>query len=214
MSLNIEGLQRVENLSKDEILDLCAHMTHSVYPHEQVYGDYCSIQSYIDCPPRDVFRYLARTESLSEWTCSLRDQVLHREPDLYEFTDRIGGKTKCYCRTVAHAEAMTVDYHCAWDQPDHLWMIYLMRVIPAPLVLGKPGSVVLWTNCHHPFYARNPFPEAGVPGRKFWVGDAWHMFYAGHSIEMKNLKLILEHRHAHGLALFGEQDQCLAAAAA
>ncbi len=50
---------------------------------------------------------------------------------------------------------MTVDYHCAWDQGKHLWMIYLMRFVDAETVLDKPGSVVLWTSCHHPFYDRN-----------------------------------------------------------
>ena len=58
-------------------------------------------------------------------------------------TDKIGGATKIFTRVVSHPGAMTVDYHCAWDQGDKLWMIYLMRVIPAQLVLNKPGSVVL-----------------------------------------------------------------------
>jgi hypothetical protein len=49
-----------------------------------------------------------------------------------------------------------VDYHCAWDQGKHLWMVYLMRVIGAQTVLDKPGSVVLWTNCRHPFMTTTP----------------------------------------------------------
>ncbi|AKJ29543.1 hypothetical protein AAW51_2852 [Caldimonas brevitalea] len=183
--------------------NLCLELTHSVYPHDQIYGDYCPIQGYINCPPEDTFQYLADTKKLAEWTYSLRNPMLHGEPDLYRFTDQIGGTTPCFCRTVANREALTVDYHCAWDQPDHLWMIYLMRVVPAQLVLDKPGSVVLWVNCHHPFYTRNPYPETAVPGRNFWVGDAWPMFYAGHTVELQNLKLILEHRHAHGLPVLG-----------
>ncbi len=69
------------------------------------------------------------------------------------------------------ATPRTVDYHCAWDQGKHLWMIYLMRVVDAQVVFDKPGSVVLWTNCHHPFYDNNPYPgdraagAAGVGGR-------------------------------------------------
>ena len=35
-------------------------------------------------------------------------------------------------------------------------MIYLMRIVDAQLVFDKPGSVVLWTNCHHPFYDQQP----------------------------------------------------------
>jgi hypothetical protein len=64
-----------------------------------------------------------------------------------------------------------VDYHCAWDQGKHLWMVYLMRVIGAQTVLDKPGSVVLWTNCRHPFYDHNPYPQAAPPQRPVWVGD-------------------------------------------
>ena len=76
---------------------------------------------------------------------------------------------------------MTVDYHCAWDQGKHLWMIYLMRVVDAQVVFDKPGSVVLWTNCHHPFYDHNPYPETAPPQRPVWVGDFWDMFGAGPS---------------------------------
>lgn len=79
-----------------------------------------------------------------------------------------------------------------------------MRVIPAQLVLNKPGSVVLWTNCHHPFYDQNPRPELAPDGRKVWVGDMWPFFYAGHDVEMKNLKAICEARHAHGLPIVPE----------
>ncbi|MDT5321539.1 MAG: hypothetical protein QOD88_4061 [Mycobacterium sp.] len=100
---------------------------------------------------------------------------------------------------MASQQARTVDYHCAWDQGKHLWMIYLMRVIDAQVVLDKPGSVVLWTNCHHPFHAHNPYPDAAPPERPVWVGDFWDMFGAGHLLELKNLKAIAEYRHRNGL---------------
>jgi hypothetical protein len=80
-------------------------------------------------------------------------------------------------------------------------MIYLMRVVPAELVLDRPGCVVLWTNCRHPFYDHNPFPEKAPPDRKVWVGDMWPFFYAGHRIELENLKRILEYRHSQGLGM-------------
>jgi len=63
----------------------------------------------------------------------------------------------------------------------------------------KPGSVVLWTNCHHPFYNHNPYPDAAPPERPVWVGDFWDMFGAGHLLELKNLKAIAEYRHQNGL---------------
>ena len=114
-------------------------------------------------------------------------------------TTGLGSETEIYTRTVANRDARTVDYHCAWDQGKHLWMIYLMRVVDAQVVLDKPGSVVLWTNCHHPFYDDNPYPEAAPPERPVWVGDFWDMFGAGHLLELKNLKAIAEYRHHNGL---------------
>jgi len=198
---SIKDVKRIENFTRDSMKSLCMDLTHSVYPHEEMYGNYCTIQEYIDCPPEQVYQYLAQTHSLLEWTYSLRDMEPTDSKDLFLFKDKIGEHTHCYCKTVAHPEAMTVDYHCAWDQGDHLWMIYLMRVIPAPLVLNKPGSVVLWTNCHHPFYEENPYPDSAPKARPVWVGDFWHMFYAGHWIEMQNLKHILEYRHKNKLPI-------------
>jgi hypothetical protein len=127
------------------------------------------------------------------------------EPGLWMAHDKLGaGNEKqtgspIFTRTVANREARTVDYHCAWDQGTHLWMIYLMRVVDAKVVFDKPGSVVLWTNCHHPFYDKNPYPETAPPKRPVWVGDFWDMFGPGHLLEMKNLKAIAEYRHHNGL---------------
>ena len=68
-----------------------------------------------------------------------------------------------YFKTIANQAAGTVDFHCAWDQKDKLWMIYFMRVIPAELVFNKSGCVITWTNCRHPYYNENPFPETAPP---------------------------------------------------
>ncbi|MBR56792.1 MAG: SRPBCC family protein [Myxococcales bacterium] len=195
---SIEGLKRIEEFDRDQMAGLCLEETHAVYPHQQIYGKYCTIEEYINCPPEDVFQYLADGRSLEEWTWSTRDFVPTDEPGLMMGWDRLADDTKIYCRTISNADAMTVDYHCAWDQGEHLWMIYLMRVVPAQLVLGKPGSVVLWSNCHHPNYDENPYPWSVPEGRDTWVGQLWHFFYAGHVVEMQNLKKILEHRHATG----------------
>jgi hypothetical protein len=69
-------------------------------------------------------------------------------------------------------------------------------------VLGQPGTVVIWTNCHHRYYDRNPFPGL-APQRREWVGDWWPLFYAGHSIELANLKRILEHRQRRAASVAG-----------
>lgn len=193
----IAGVRRIENCPLPEMNNIAMELTHSVYPHDEIYGNYCTIEEYVNCPPEQVFEYLADPYNLEEWTYSLRRSEPTNDKDVLVSTDEIGYVTKIYTKTVANREAMTVDYHCAWDQGKELWMIYLMRVIPAQLVFKKPGSVILWTNCRHPYYDKNPFPELVPEGRKTWVGDLWPFFYAGHSVEMQNLKLILESRF-HG----------------
>lgn len=195
----IENVRRFENFTKDDMQGFAMEMTHAVYPHDKIYGKYCTLEEYIDCPPQDVFNYLADPYNLAEWTYSMRNFGPMDDTGLVMSLDRIGGETKIYTRTTANEAAMTVDYHCAWDQGDKLWMIYLMRVIDAQVVLNKPGSVVLWTNCRHPYYDANPFPEHAPENRKIWVGDMWPFFYAGHYVEMQNLKSILEYRSANNL---------------
>jgi hypothetical protein len=109
--------------------------------------------------------------------------------------------TPIYCRTESNRRALTVDYHCAWDQGNELWMIYLNRVVPAEVVLRRSGSVVVWTNCRHPYYSKNPFPHLSNDSKRTWVGELWPFFFAGHTIELQNLKGILEHRHRAGLPI-------------
>ena len=200
----IDGVTRIETSPREKATPIIMDMMRSVYPHDQVFGEYCTVNDYIDCPPDELYEYMADTRSLEEWTYSLRGFTPTDEPGLWLAYDRLGSETKIYTRTVANAQARTVDYHCAWDQGKHLWMIYLMRVIDAQVVLDKPGSVVLWTKCHHPFYDENPYPETAPPERPVWVGDFWDMFGAGHLLEMKNLKAIAEYRHRNGLPVTPE----------
>ena len=164
-------------------------------------------REYIHCPPEKVFTYLANGYNLEEWSYSLRHfKEDNQFPGQIIGKDVIGKDTKIYLKTVSNKEAMTIDYHCAWDQGKELWMVYLMRVIPAQIVFNKPGSVVLWTNCHHPYYDKNPFPETAPPSRPIWVGDIWSTFYAGHTIEMQNLKHILEYRHQQSVMMEGKNE--------
>jgi len=196
----IPNLKRFESYEKESFQMELMELTHSVYSHEEVYGGYCTVHEYIDCPPEQVFEYMSQTRSLEEWSYSVRDLKPSELPSVYEGIDRIGGKTKIFCKTIANRDALTVDYHCAWDQGKELWMIYLNRIVPAERVLGKPGSVVIWTNCRHPHYRKNPYPELAA-GRPVWVGDFWDWFYAGHWLEIQNLKAILEYRHRNSLPL-------------
>ncbi|WP_327144115.1 SRPBCC family protein [Nocardia sp. NBC_01327] len=196
--LEIPGVYRIETMTLKEGMPMVLDMTRAVYPHDEVFGDYCTVNEYIDAPPDEVFEYLSDTRSLCEWTYSMRGFERTDQPDLWVSDDRIGSNTRIYTRTESSRETRTVDYHCAWDQGEHLWMIYLMRVVDAQLLFNKPGSVVLWTNCHHPFYDENAYPETAPADRPVWVGDFWHLFAAGHLLELRNLKAICEHRHANG----------------
>jgi hypothetical protein len=198
MLADIPGLIRVESTGQDELVARCRQLTLPAYPHQQIYGTYCTIQQHVECPPEQVYEYLRQGHHLEEWTYSLRNFEPSGVPGLWVGHDRLADDTRIYCRTVANPDAMTVDYHCSWDQGNELWMIYLMRVIPASLVLGRSGSVVTWTNCRHPHYDRNPHPELATRPDRPWVGDYWDLFYAGHTVEMGNLKTILEHRYATG----------------
>lgn len=193
---SIPELVRCEDFDREALGERITEMTHTVYRHEQVYGPYITIHEHVECPPEDVFRYMANPYSLLEWTYSVRELRPAGPAGLLVGVD--SGRTPIYCRTVACAEARTVDYHCAWDQGRELWMVYLNRIVPAATVLGRSGSVVIWTNCRHPYYEKNPFPEL-APGRSEWVGDWWPLFYAGHTLELQNLKRILEYRASHGL---------------
>jgi uncharacterized protein (UPF0335 family) len=196
----IEGLERIETTPVEEMKGVMSELTHAVYPHDQLYGDYCAVHDYINCPPEQLHQYMSNIYSLEEWTYSLRNFKTSQYPDVYQGEDRIGRNTKIFCKVVSNASALTVDYHCAWDQGEHLWMVYLNRIVPAQLVLDRPGSVLFWQNCRHPNYDKNPYPQTAPPNRP-WVGDFWDVFYAGHSVELWNLKYIVEYRYAQGQAV-------------
>ena len=197
-----EQLRIIETTSKEEMKGLMMDLTHAVYPHEELYGQFCAIHTYVNCPPEEVFDYMNDMYNLEEWTYSLREFKETEKPGLFVAKDKIGDNTNIYCKIVANKEALTLDYHCAWDQGDDLWMIYLYRIVPAQLVLKKPGSVIFWQNCRHPYYDENPYKECAPEGRP-WVGLFWDMFYAGHTIELENLKHVLEMRYAKTLNTSG-----------
>ncbi|MEU7800547.1 SRPBCC family protein [Micromonospora arborensis] len=194
----IPGLIRCETTTRDEGFALAADMTRAVYSHEQIYGQFCTLQDYIDAPIDEVYAYLADIQNLNEWTYSTRGFDETDEAGLFVGVDTLVDDTKIYMRLQADPQARTLDYHCAWDQGKDLWMVYLIRLIDANVVLNRPGTVLVWTNCHHPNYDKNPYPELSPSPNRTWVGDMWGLFYAGHAVELANLKAILERRHGSG----------------
>ncbi len=86
----IDGLIRVETSPKEKATPIIMEMMRSVYPHDEVFGTYCTVNDYIDCPPDELFDYMADTRCLEEWTYSLRDFTPTEEPGLWEAYDKLG----------------------------------------------------------------------------------------------------------------------------
>lgn len=192
---SIDGLVRGETTSREEAFALAQSLTKESYTYDEVYGRFVTVHEYIDAPPEDIYEYLTDYRSLNEYTYSTRDFRPISEDGLHVGKDiLLDDETKIYMRIKGDRQALTVDMHCAWDQGDELWMVYLYRIVPAPTVLNKRGSVVIWTNCHHPYYDENPWPELASSPERPWVGDTWGLFYAGHRVELDNLKKIMEHK--------------------
>src|SRR6185312_10468115 len=111
----IEGVHRIETSPREKATPIIMEMMRSVYPHDEVFGQFCTVTDYVDCPPDELYEYMSDTRSLEEWTYSLRGFTTTEQPGLWLAYDRLGSETKIYTRTVANRAAMTVDYHCAWD---------------------------------------------------------------------------------------------------
>ncbi|MFJ3787086.1 hypothetical protein [Kitasatospora sp. NPDC090091] len=205
--VKIPGLVRSETVSQEECYRLMVEGTKETYSHEEVFGQYCSLGEYIDVPYDVVFDYAANVHSMEEWTFSVRD-LRHVGGGLYRGTEAIQPNTEIFIRAdvMKGPEHGLVFYPCAWDQGKELWMRYYFTFIDANKTLGRPGTVVLWTNCKHPYYDRSvtDVPDYIAEGRartdRYWVGDIWPNFDAIHRIETANLKRILEHRFGNGRA--------------
>lgn len=200
-SREIPGLYVSEDHSIEECIQKIQDLTKDTYTHQEIFGQYCHLGEYIHCPVDQAYEYAANVYSLEEWTYSLRD-LRHLGGGLYKGREALAKDTTIYVRSEAYPDARVVDYPCAWDQGDELWMRYYFRFIDAQPTLRKPGTVVLWTNCKHPYYDRNTkeipsyISEPRARTDRGWVGDIWANFDAIHKIEMANLKAILEYRYS------------------
>jgi hypothetical protein len=203
---DIPNVYTFENYGFKEALEKSALIEQSQksysYPQEEIFGNFCTVCEYIKCPVDMAFEYSSNIYSLEEWTFSLRD-LKHVGGGLYKGLDNLTKDTFIYIRAEVHPETRVVDFPCAWDQGEELWMRYHYRFLDAMPTLRKPGTVMLWTNCKHPYYDRqgNNIPNYIAEGQqrndRKWVGDFWLSFYAGHLLETKNLKNILEYRFAN-----------------
>lgn len=200
----IPGLYLSEDHSVPEIQKVLLTETKETYSHEEVHGTYCNVNDYINCPVEDAYNYAANVFSLEEWTYSMRD-LTHVGDGLYKGREALAPDTDIFVRCKAYSDSKVVDYLCAWDQGEELWMRYYFRFVDAQPTLKKPGTILMWLNCHHPYYEKGgentPKRIADAQSRQDrpWVGDFWKYFEAGHRIEANNLKAILEHRFSKKL---------------
>ena len=88
----IDGVIRIETAPREKATPIIMEMMRSVYPHDQVFGEYCTVNDYVDCPPDELFEYLSDTRSLEEWTYSLRGFTPTKEPGLWLAYDRLGSE--------------------------------------------------------------------------------------------------------------------------
>ena len=197
---SIDGLYRSEDHPMEEAQEVLASDTKEHYAHDDIFGLYCNVNEYINCPVDTVYEYAKNIFSLEEWTFSVRD-LTHVKDGVYVGREALAPNTKIFTQLKSNDLTRVVDYFCAWDQNTDLWMRYYCRFIDAQECLNKPGTVMMWLNCHHPYYDRG---TTDVPGHikaslartdRPWVGDIWRFFGAGHRLEARNLKLILEARN-------------------
>lgn len=128
MSLeNIEGLVRVENLENDDMNDLCIELTHSVYKHEEIYGNFFTLEKYIDVDTDAAFNYLSDKNNIAEWSYGIR------EAELLNCTAKINQQTK------------VVDLF--WTDSEGNQVIQdMLRLLAAQQPLQKNGVVLLWSS--------------------------------------------------------------------
>jgi hypothetical protein len=194
----ITGLVSCDFLSVEEVMQRAEALTKSSYTHEEIFGEWAHLGLHIGCSPAAGFEYASSVFSLEEWTTSLRSFAPIGD-GVFRGVDGWGSDTVIYVRVVANRESGCVDYHCAWDQPDDLWMRVHLRFLDAEGAMGRPGTMLLWSTFHHPYFVPSPdhpdHVQASIaqPGRT-WIGDVWRLFPAVHALEAANLKLILEAR--------------------
>jgi len=198
---DIPGLFTAENNGLEELKAKLREQSKASYTREEIFGQFCHTAEYINCPVDTAFGYAANVYCLEEFTFSLRNFEPVAE-GLYKGTEALAKETFIYMRVDAYPDSRVVDHLCAWDQGEELWMRYHFRFLDAMPTVRRTGTIVLWSNCKHPYYDRGvtDVPSSIAQGRartdRLWVGDIWSSFYAIHKIEAANLKRVLEHRFA------------------
>ena len=57
----IEGVVRIETSTLERTAPIFMAEMRSLYPHDEVFGQYCTVNAYVDCPPDELFEYMRRS---------------------------------------------------------------------------------------------------------------------------------------------------------
>ena len=194
----IPGLVSCDFVTVEEVVRRAEALTKSSYAHEEIYGEWAHLGLHIRCAAAAAFEYTSSVHSLEEWTTSLRS-FTRVDDDTYRGVDGWGSDTPIYVRVVVGRESGCVDYHCAWDQAEELYMRVHLRFLDAQGAMGRPGTMMLWSTFRHPYFSPSPRHPAHLrasaerPGRA-WISEMWPLFPAIHGLEAENLRRILEAR--------------------
>jgi len=52
---------RIETPPLEKTAPIFMAKMRSVYPHDEVFGQYCTVKAYIDCPPAELFEHMGRS---------------------------------------------------------------------------------------------------------------------------------------------------------
>lgn len=194
----LANLFRFENVPLVEAMHKLDQLVKDSYTHEEIYGEYAPVIQYINSPIKKVYEYLANADNIQQWTYSLRN-LKRIKKNFYVAADVLLEDTDIYVQIKANPKNYTIEHHCAWDQGKDLWMRYYFYLLDAKPALKKPGTIMMWLNCKHPYYYltdETQLPKHIVKSRnkanRRWVGEYWKYFPAMHQLEAKNVKTILE----------------------
>ena len=52
---DLDGLTRVETHPRQTATPVILDMLRSVYPHDTIYGNFCTVQGYVNAPARELY---------------------------------------------------------------------------------------------------------------------------------------------------------------
>lgn len=175
-------LVRIERFSVQQMMEdhILPHVGLSSDVQKLCEGFIPTMTVFEGVPIEDAFDYLARTETLGDWTLSLRN-IRPFRGDVFVGDEEASPTGKVYVRTVADRRSHAVGWDCGHQDADDLWILYRGMLVDAEPAFGRAGTACFWTNFVHERTKSDPVYARG-----------FEMMFAVHRLEMSNLKHILE----------------------